>query len=94
MMPCSIGRVGGNAVATFWRWKPSSSRSSVTAGISSGGVGRSRSTVPLPARPGTAELPTCSATAPGRLAAISSATCLATAGAAALDSRTMMGTRQ
>ena len=66
----------------------------MTAGISSGGVGSSRSTVPLPARPGTAELPTCSATAPGRLAAISSVTRLATSGAAALDSRTTIGTRQ
>src|ERR671935_148322 len=87
-------RGGGKAVEIVWGWKPRASRSRVTAGIWSAGVGSSRSMVPLPARPGTAELPTCSATAPGRLAAISSITRRATSVARGSASWTTMGTRQ
>src|SRR6266508_4313606 len=92
--PCSIGRVGGKAVGITCGWNPRASRSRVTAGISSGDEGSSRSMVPLPARAGTAELPTCSASAPGRPAAMSAITRPATSRARGSASRTTMGTRQ
>ena len=56
-------------------------RAWVTAGTSAGSAGSSRSMMPLPASPATAELPTCSAGVPGHLVAMSAMSRLATSGA-------------
>jgi hypothetical protein len=50
--------------------------------------------VPLPASPGTAVLPTCSAGAPGHLVAISAMSCLATSEAYGSAWWTWTGTRR
>ena len=61
----NIGRVGGNGAMPPWRPNPRLSSASLTAGMSSGTASMPRSTMFLPGSPGTAELPMCSATAPG-----------------------------
>ena len=63
------------------------------AGMWAGSAARSRSMVFLPARPGTAELPTCSAGAPDHLAAMSAISRLAASGAYGSASWTSTGTR-
>jgi hypothetical protein len=78
--PHSMGRVAGNA-AGRWGWKPSSSRALVMAGMWAGSAARSRSMMFLPERPGTAELPTCSAGVAGQRVPISAIRRLATSAA-------------
>jgi hypothetical protein len=91
--PHSIGRVAGKAART-WGWKPSSSRVWVMAGMSAGSAASSRSMMFLPARPGTAELPTCSAGVGGHLVAMSAMSRLATSGACGSAWWTSTGTRR
>jgi hypothetical protein len=64
------------------------------AGIWAGSAARSRSMIPLPARPGTAELPTCSAGVAGQRVAISAIRRLATSGASGSAWWTWTGTRR
>jgi hypothetical protein len=64
------------------------------AGIWAGSAARSRSMMFLPARPGTAELPTCSAGVAGHLVAMSAIMRLATPGASGSAWWTWTGTRR
>ena len=91
--PTSIGRVAGKGVIPPWRWKPRPSSASVTWGISSGDASIPRSMIPLPGRPVTAVLPTCSTRVPGRTESTIAATRRATSTARGSQSWTAAARR-
>ena len=94
MIPGSIGRVGGNAVATAWRWKP---RAKQVLGDRRDVLGRGRQQQvdeAFAGQPGHGRGADVLGNVLGRLAAMSAATSRATSGAAPLGSWTTIGTLQ